>query len=221
MGCKPILECHRRVVATLTLTLGVNGPFVYNFFFKKKKEQHSPQGSVHTSALDESIDARCEQGFRNVKLMQERSRILCFDPSRKKVKKIVFIAARKRNLGQGNISQVSVCSRGGDVCMMSLPVQRGVSFQGDPPPYGKERPVRILLECILVTARNSSCKKVMFSQACVKNSVHRVAVCPKECWDRYPLDRHPPGRHPLGKHPLPLRQILPWTSNTPQHYRIR
>ena len=26
MGCKPILEHHCRVVATLTLTLGVNGP---------------------------------------------------------------------------------------------------------------------------------------------------------------------------------------------------
>ena len=26
MGCNPILERHCRVVATLTLTLGVNGP---------------------------------------------------------------------------------------------------------------------------------------------------------------------------------------------------
>ena len=26
MGCTPILERHRRVVAALTLTLGVNGP---------------------------------------------------------------------------------------------------------------------------------------------------------------------------------------------------
>ena len=26
MGCNPIQECHRRVVAALTLTLGVNGP---------------------------------------------------------------------------------------------------------------------------------------------------------------------------------------------------
>ena len=26
MGCKSILECHRRVVAALMLTLGVNGP---------------------------------------------------------------------------------------------------------------------------------------------------------------------------------------------------
>ena len=26
MGCKPILERHRRVVAALMLTLGVNGP---------------------------------------------------------------------------------------------------------------------------------------------------------------------------------------------------
>ena len=28
MGCKPILEHHRRVVTALTLTLGVNGPLV-------------------------------------------------------------------------------------------------------------------------------------------------------------------------------------------------
>ena len=27
MGCKPILEHHRRVVAALMLTLGVNGPY--------------------------------------------------------------------------------------------------------------------------------------------------------------------------------------------------
>ena len=28
MGCKPIMEHYRRVVAALTLTLGVNGPLV-------------------------------------------------------------------------------------------------------------------------------------------------------------------------------------------------
>ena len=35
--------------------------------------------------------------------------------------------------------------------------------------------VHILLECILVTTCNSSCGKVMFSQACVIPSVHRGA----------------------------------------------
>ena len=29
-------------------------------------------------------------------------------------------------------------------------------------------------ECFLITSRNSSCGKVMFSQACVKKSVHRA-----------------------------------------------
>ena len=43
-----------------------------------------------------------------------------------------------------------------------------------------------------------SCRKAMFSQACVKNSVHREGVCPIACWDT-----HPPGRHtPLSRHPL-------------------
>ena len=43
--------------------------------------------------------------------------------------------------------------------------------------------LRILPKVIIV--RNSSCGKVMFSQACVKNSVHRGG-----------------GVHPLGRHPL-------------------
>ena len=33
----------------------------------------------------------------------------------------------------------------------------------------------------IFTARNSSCRKVMFSQACVKNSVHRWGVCIPAC----------------------------------------
>ena len=43
---------------------------------------------------------------------------------------------------------------------------------------------RILLDRFLVTVRNSSCRKVMFSQACVKyvkNSVHRVACMTGVC----------------------------------------
>ena len=42
----------------------------------------------------------------------------------------------------------------------------------DPPNQKSRQYVRILLECFLVTARNS-CGKVMFSQACVIPSVHR------------------------------------------------
>ena len=40
-----------------------------------------------------------------------------------------------------------------------------------------------------------SCGKVMFSQACVKNSVHRgEGVCPSACWDTLP-GQTPPGGH--------------------------
>ena len=72
-----------------------------------------------------------------------------------------------------------------------------------------------------------SCSKAIFSQACVKNSVHRGDVCHSACWDtpspgRHPtwadtpqaetphgqtlLGRHPqaempPGQTPLGRHP--------------------
>ena len=43
------------------------------------------------------------------------------------------------------------------------PVGGGMSLSGrSPPGYGYERAVRILLKCFLVTARNSSCCKVMF-----------------------------------------------------------
>ena len=65
----------------------------------------------------------------------------------------------------------------------------------------------------MITVRKRSCGKVMFSQACVKNSVHRGKV-----WQTPPFGRHLPwqtplpgrhtpwqtpipGRHPLGRHP--------------------
>ena len=94
---------------------------------------------------------------------------------------IKFITARKRSLGQGNAFtcvchfvhggvsvwgvsvQEGICpggylSRGslsgGALCLGGVSVQGGLC-QGDPldrPPYGKERAVRILLECILVTS---------------------------------------------------------------------
>ena len=46
-----------------------------------------------------------------------------------------------------------------------------------------------------------SCGKVIFSQACVKNSVRG---CLPQCMLGYTsLGRHPPGQtHPLGRHPL-------------------
>ena len=83
--------------------------------------------------------------------------------------------------------------------------------QTHPPDMTNEQAVRILLECILVyliitivflctnlcliiiTVRNSSCGKVMFSQACVKNTVHRGAI----------------GSPPLGRHPSPRADTPP------------
>ena len=65
----------------------------------------------------------------------------------------------------------------------------------------KKRSV-VLINCLqtltinlisFITVRNSSCGKVMFSQACVKNSVHRA-------------DTHPPGRHIPGQTPPPPPQ---------------
>ena len=62
--------------------------------------------------------------------------------------------------------------------------------------------LRLLGLGLLVTACNSSCGKVMFSQACVKNSVHGGRGClPLVRGDAHPLGRHSPGRHPLGRHP--------------------
>ena len=66
----------------------------------------------------------------------------------------------------------------------------------------------------LFTVRNSSCGKVMFSQACVKNSVHGGGGG----GGVHPLDRHPLGRYPSGQTPLgqtpPPRQTPSW-ANTP------
>ena len=58
----------------------------------------------------------------------------------------------------------------------------------------------------IITVRKRSCGKVMFSQACVKNSVHRGVYIPwgNTPWaETDPLGRHPLGRHPLGRHPPP------------------
>ena len=53
-----------------------------------------------------------------------------------------------------------------------------------------------------------SCGKVIFSQACVKNSVHTGGgVSLSACWDTPPWADTPPGRHPPGQ--TPPGQITP------------
>ena len=82
--------------------------------------------------------------------------------------------------------------------------------------------------CSIFTIRKRSCKKVMFSQACVKNSVHGRGVHPT--WadtssqannplrqthpqaDTPRADTHLLGRHPLGRH-------NPW-ADTPLHQMV-
>ena len=83
--------------------------------------------------------------------------------------------------------------------------------------FVKEPPIEILF-----TVRKRSCGKVMFSETCVKNSVHSGGVSVRHppgdrlgrhlAWADTPradtsldtLGRHPTprGRHPLGRHPL-------------------
>ena len=72
----------------------------------------------------------------------------------------------------------------------------------------------------LITVRKRSCGKVIFSQAYVKNSVHRGGCIPARTGTdnppgrppgQTPPGRHPPDRHPradthLGRHPLPSRR---------------
>ena len=91
-------------------------------------------------------------------------------------------------------------------------------------------PARFLciIECTVNIYRaEQSCGKLIFSQACVKNSVHVGVSAVNACWDTPPSTdtpqgrppwadtprRHPPGRHlprqtPPGRH-------LPW-ADTPR-----
>ena len=76
----------------------------------------------------------------------------------------------KQSLGQGNVFTSvcqSFCSQGGEVSVRGVFVQ-GLSLsrgclsggslcQGRLPPHGEERAARILLECTLVMAVNSTC----------------------------------------------------------------
>ena len=55
--------------------------------------------------------------------------------------------------------------------------------------------------------------KVIFSQACVKNSVHRGGVCPIACWDTHPLSRHRPRAYTPWQ-TTPLWADTPW-ADTP------
>ena len=95
-----------------------------------------------------------------------------------------------------------------------------------------ERPVRILLECILAsnifcdsfkhtldmmhifTVRKRICGKVMFLHLSVSHSVHG-GVCLSACCDT------PPGQTPLGRHPQchtpPTQYMLRYTHSCPVH----
>ena len=77
----------------------------------------------------------------------------------------------------------------------------------------------------IITVRNSSCKEVMFSQGCVKNSVHRGDVCVSHahCPPRHtcPPSMHapwaymPPATHaPLDMH-TPQPHMPPWVHMAP------
>ena len=59
-------------------------------------------------------------------------------------------------------------------------------------------------ELYFITVHKRSCRKVMFSQACVKDSVHWGRVYPSMHWGR-----HPPGQTPPGQTP-------PWTDTPHQ-----
>ena len=61
---------------------------------------------------------------------------------------------------------------------------------------------------LIFTVRKRSCGKVMFSQACVKNSVHgRRCTHPQA---DPPLDKHPQANTPSGRTPPPSRRLLQW-----------
>ena len=61
----------------------------------------------------------------------------------------------------------------------------------------------------LITVRKRSFGKVMFSQACVKNSVHR-GVRGRCTYPLPPARQMPPGQTPpLGRHPPPWADVYP------------
>ena len=67
----------------------------------------------------------------------------------------------------------------------------------------------ILLQDCVITVPKRSCGKVMFSQACVKNSVHREEVYTPPCADTPPRTDPPTQVDTLlGRHPHPIRRPL-------------
>ena len=100
--------------------------------------------------------------------------------------RMVIITAREGSLGQGNVFRSICLSTGGSLSRQGLCREGGGSVHGGlcvretpkqrPPLYGKERMVRILLECILVTARKRSLGQGnIFTPVC--HSVHGGGVC--------------------------------------------
>ena len=99
-------------------------------------------------------------------------------------------------------------------CLFTGEGGRGVPYpryQTPPPPEPQKRAVSIPLECLLVCYRpqippTRSCGKVMFSQACVKNSIHRGHVHPPgqaPPWQTPPSQQTASaadGTHPTGMH---------------------
>ena len=83
--------------------------------------------------------------------------------------------------------------------------------------FSKQEWVRIYSSLLreIVTVRKRSCGKVMFSQACVKNSVHNGGVYPSMHWGRHPLadTPHPPAGTPPSRYTLlagtPLGRYIP------------
>ena len=79
----------------------------------------------------------------------------------------------------------------------------------------------------IFTVTNSSCGKVMFSQACVKNSVHggfswlhagiHTPLGRHPPGQTPPLGRHPSGKHPRGRHPSETANAADGTHPTEMH----
>ena len=91
-------------------------------------------------------------------------------------------------------------------------------------------------ELVFITVHNSSCEKVMYSQACVKNSVQGEECIPActgadtppcsvhagihiHSLGRHPQVDIPSGRHPLGRHP-PAQCMLGYTPPCTVHAGI-
>ena len=72
----------------------------------------------------------------------------------------------------------------------------------------------ISLRSPVITARNSSCGEVMFSQACVKNSLHRGSMHGMHVPRHACPQAYPPGTH---TRPLPAQACTPPGMHAPSH----